>query len=563
MKQRVLPRQAPPAVHQRHGDAFAATLDRLSTERPLKARKLQEIASHIANNRIEFAEKELAGYLERRPDDADAICLMARTQLRLGRRGVAASLLERCLVLAPDFTAARFNYAELLFRLKKFDAALEQLERLLAADGTNPLYRQLKANILESTGDNERSLAICKDLVDENPGRGESWISYGHALRATGAREESVEAYRKALELRPSFGMAYWSLANMKTVRFGDADIDAMLRQLERPDISADDRVHMRYALGKAYEDRGEYQQSFDCYARANAAMRVRISYNPENVTRHVSGSKAVFTPGFLRDRDGAGCKAADPIFVVSLPRSGSTLVEQMLSSHPAIEGTAELPYITAIAKRLEEFDGARLGVGYPEVLGKLDPAVFEELGKEYLARAGMHRKLDRPFFIDKKPPNWFHIGLIHLILPNAKIVDVRRHPVACCLSMFKQYFNKPRPRQAELARFYRDYVEQMAHFDRVLPGRVHRVIYEDMVANPEAEIRRLLDYLGLPFNESCLRFYETRRSVLTPSSEQVRRPISGEAVDHWRNFEPWLGPLITSLGTVFTEYPSVPEDLR
>jgi tetratricopeptide (TPR) repeat protein len=563
MKQRVQPRPAIGGADAANRDAFVATVDRLGAERPLRSRKLQEIAACIANNRLEVAERELGEYLARRPDDADALSLMARTQLRLGRRGAAASLLERCLELAPDFTAARFNHAELLFRLKDFDAALKQLERLLETDGTNPLFRQLKANILESIGDNEQSLAICEALAGENPGRAESCISHGHALRATGFQDASVAAYRKAIEIRPSFGMAYWCLANMKTVRFSDADIDAMLKQLERSDTSADDRVHMQYALGKAYEDRGDYQRSFDQYAKANAAMRVRISYDPDSVTRQVAGSKAVFTPQFLERHRDAGCKATDPIFVVSLPRSGSTLIEQMLSSHPAIEGTAELPYMTAIAKRLEEFDGPRFGVAYPEVLGKLDAGVFEMLGEEYLTRAGMHRKLGRPFFIDKKPPNWFHIGLIHLALPNAKIIDARRHPAACCLSMFKQYFNKPRPRQAELARFYRDYVEQMAHFDRVLPGRVHRVIYEDMVANPEAEVRRLLDYLGLPFDESCLRFYETRRSVLTPSSEQVRRPISGEAVDHWRNYEPWLGPLIKALGSAFTEYPSVPGDLR
>jgi tetratricopeptide (TPR) repeat protein len=563
MKQRMQPRSTAARNISATADSFALAAEQLGGQRPLRSRHLQQIGSNIDKNHIAFAETELTEYLARRPDDVDALNLMARTQLRLGRREAAAALLAQCLVLAPDFAAARFNHAELLFKLKDFDAALKELDRLLISDSRNPLFRQLKANILESTGENERSLAICEELAGENPGRAESWISYGHALRAMGFQEKSIAAYRKALEVRPSFGMAYWSLANMKTVHFSDDDIAAMQEQLNRPDIATDDRVHLQFSLGKAYEDLGVYDRSFEQYAKANAAMRVRVGYNPENVTKLVTSNKTLLTPEFLRNRAGVGCSARDPIFVVSLPRSGSTLIEQILSSHSAIEGTAELPYITAIAKRLETGEGALTGLGYPKILEALEPAALKSLGEEYLEQARAHRKLGRPFFIDKKPPNWFHVGLIHLILPNAKIIDARRNPVACCLSMFKQYFNKPRPRQAELARFYRDYVDLMAHFDAVLPGKVHRVIYEDMVANPETEVRRLLDYLGLPFEEGCLRFYETKRSVLTPSSEQVRKPISGEAVDHWRNYEPWLGPLIEGLGPILTAYPSVPEALR
>jgi tetratricopeptide (TPR) repeat protein len=535
-------------------DSFALAIARLSAGRPLRNRQLQQASVHIDNGRIALAEKELGAYLARREGDPDALFLMARAQLRLGRRREAAALLETCLERAPDFAAARFNYTELLLRLKEFGAALKQIDLLLAADPGNPLFRQAKANVLEHLGESEQSLAICERLVAEDPARTESWISYGHALRAVGRQEESIGAYRRALEQRPSSGMAYWSLANMKTVRFADADIGSMLAQVARPDISADDRIRIQYALGKAYEDRGEYERSFENYAKANAAMRLRIPYDPDNVTRQVAASKAMFTPEFFAGRAGAGNPSRDPIFVVSMPRAGSTLVEQILSSHSMIEGAGELPYITTLVKQLGEF---------PASLAPLDTGAFAAMGAEYLELARTHRKLGRPHFVDKKPPNFFYLGFIHLILPNAKIVDARRHPAACCLSNFKQYFNKPRPRQAELGRFYRDYVEMMAHYDRVLPGKVHRVIYEEMIADPEAETRRLLEYLELPFEENCLRFYETRRSVRTPSSEQVRKPISGEAVDHWRNYEPWLGPLIRSLGAVFTDYPSVPEELR
>ena len=544
-------------------DSFALAAQRLEGQRPLRSARLQQIAGHIAGGRLDIAQMELKEHLARRPDDADAISLMARAQVRLGRRREADTLLARCLELAPDFDAARFNHAHLLFQLNKPDAALGQLDRLLQRDPGNPLYRQLKANILETTGENEKSVAICEQLAAENPDRAESWISYGHALRALGIQEKSAGAYRRAIECQPSSGLAWWSLANMKSVRFGETDIDAMLEQLKRSDIPSEDRLHLQFALGKAYEDAGAYERAFEQYAKANATMRLRIHYDPDTLTAGVAANKKLFTPEFLRSRSGTGCAAPDPIFVLGRPRSGSTLVEQILSSHSSIEGTAELPYITALAARLEGREGLAYATGYLKELAGLDASTLQALGEEYLSDTRAYRKLGRPFFIDKKPANFQHVGLIHLILPNAKIIDVRRHPAACSLSLIKHHSSAGHPRLAELGRLYRDYVELMAHFDCVLPGRVHRVIYEDMVADPESEVRRLLGYLGLPFEESCLRFYETRRTVLTPSSEQVRRPISGEAVDYWRNFEPWLRPLIASLGSVFTAYPSVPEELR
>ena len=340
----------------------------------------------------------------------------------------------------------------------------------------------------------------------------------------------------------------------MKTVGFGDADIAAIQKQLLEPDISPDDRVLLQFALGKAYEDKGVYDRSWEHYAKANAAMRLRVDYDPDTLSSGVAANKQVFTAEFLRSRSGMGCNAAGPIFILGRPRSGSTLVEQILCSHSMVEGTAELPYITALARQeTSEKD-------FPELVEQLGPDMLLGLGQAYLESAHIHRKLGRPFFIDKNPANYFYIGLIQLILPNAKIIDVRRNPAAASLSIFKQYYSRINLRLNELGRFYCDYVELMAHFDRVMPGRVHRVIYEEMVSNPEAEVRRLLDHLGLPFEEACLRFYETERPVLTPSSEQVRRPISNEAVDHWRNYEKWLAPLIKSLGPVFTEYPAVPD---
>jgi len=534
-------------------DAFAAATANLRAQRPIRSVRLRRIVSNLQELDIPDAERELREYIARYPDDADALSLLANLLALSRRNREAALLLERCLDIAPDFAAARFSYARVLSQLNEFEAALRELDRLLAADSENPLFRQMKANVLETIGENEQSLAICEQLVTENPSRAASWISYGHALRAMGAREESAAAYRNA----------YWSLANMKAVRFSNDDIAAMQEHLKRTDIPSDDRVLLQFSLGKAYEDLGDYARSWEQYAKGNATARLRIEYDSDAMSSRVAVNKRLFTSEFFKSRYGVGCKAPDPIFVVGRPRSGSTLIEQILSSHSAIEGAGELPYIPALASRLKECDAPTYGADYPELLAKLDPAGFEAMGEEYLNKAKVHRKLVRPFFTDKKPPNSFHIGLLHLILPNAKIIDARRHPAACCLSMYRQHFSTTNLRLTELGRGYRDYVELMAHFDRVLPGKIHRVIYEDTVRNAEAEVRKLLDYLNLPFEENCLRFYETKRMVHTPSSEQVRRPISDEAVDHWRHYEPWLGPLIESLGSVFTCYPEVPRELR
>jgi len=557
MKRRIQPqrpRVASPAEPE-SPDSFALAEERLGAQRPIRNARLQQIADLLNNDRIDLAEKDLIEFLARHPDDADAISLLARANVRLRRRSEARALLARCLEIAPGFAAARFNYANLLFQLNDMDAALGELDRLLSEDQRNPLFRQMKGDILATLGESRQALAIFEQLAHENPGRPVAWVNYGHALRAMGLQEQSIAAYRRAIQSRPSFGLAYWSLANMKTVHFDDADIAAMQKQLARTDITADERVTLQFALAKAYEDLRAYDRSFELYAKANAAMRLRVNHDPDIGTVRVAANKALFTPAFLRSRSGAGCTSTDPIFILGQPRSGSTLIEQILSSHSAIEGTAELPYIPGLAQQF--------GTDYPNALAKLEPSALTAMGEKYMQDTQVHRKLGRPFFIDKKPGNWIHVGMIHLILPNAKIIDARRHPVACSLSVFKHYFRISRPRLADLGRIYREYVELMAHFDSVLPGKIHRVFYEDVVADPEAELRKLMDYLGLPFEETCLRFYETERTVSTPSSEQVRRPISGEAVDHWRHYEPWLGPLATALGSALTAYPAVPEELR
>ena len=326
--------------------------------------------------------------------------------------------------------------------------------------------------------------------------------------------------------------------------------------------LPADDRIRLHYALGKGLEDAHAYEKSFVHYDRGNALNRTRIVYDPATVASAVAHQKSLFTPEFFAERAGAGCDSSEPIFVISRPRSGSTLVEQILASHPAIEGTAELPYIGMFARRLAGSRDTAFGTEHLKALEQLPPAELRALGEEYLAHARRHRRLDRPYFLDKMPANFFHVGLIGLILPRARIVEVRRNPAATCFSIFKSYTTKGSLGLAELGRFHRDYAALMAHFGQVLPGRIHSQSYEDLVNDPEREVRRLLDALGLPFDERCLRFYETRRAVLTPSSEQVRRPMSRDAIDHWRHFQPWLHALLASLGSLHASYPAIPPEL-
>jgi tetratricopeptide (TPR) repeat protein len=403
-------------------------------------------------------------------------------------------------------------------------------------------------------GEDARVVAIYEDLLADYPKQPRLWLNYGHTLRAIGRREDAVAAYQKSLELAPGLGDAYWSLANLKVAALSAGDEAAMQASLARPELTAEDRLHLHYALGKALEDRGDAQGAFSHYAQGAALRRAETPYDREATTVLVRRAKALFTPDFFAARAGMGSASAAPIFIVGLPRSGSTLIEQILASHSQIEGTMELPDIGFIARGFAD--------AYPEALGGLTGPTLSKLGDGYVEATAVHRKLGRPFFIDKMPNNFLHIGLIQLILPCARIIDARRHPMGSGFSAFKQHFAKGQAFSydlADLGGYYRDYVELMAHFDTVLPGRVHRVIYEELVADPEAEVRRLLDHCGLPFEAGCLRFYENDRAVRTASSEQVRQPIFTDATDHWRHFQPWLGPLEQSLGSVVESYPDAP----
>jgi len=529
-------------------DAAYANHVRVSTRDP----RLLAPAAALAEGRLPEAESLLRTHLRSHPTDVAAIRMFAELAARLGRLGDAENLLARCLELAPGFTAARHNYAFVLHRQSRSEQALREVERLLAADPHNPGLRSLKAAALARLGEYERSIEVYEGILADYPGQAKLWMSLGHAFKTAGRQGDCVAAYGRSLQLSPSLGEAWWSLANLKIYRFAPHDVEAMRTQLAREDLAAEDRLHFHFALGKALEDAGEHAAAFEHYAEGNRLRRASLPYRAEETTALVERSIALFTPQFFEARRGSGCPAGDPIFVVGLPRSGSTLIEQVLSSHPAVEGTMELPDLLAIVRDLG--GGRRRGEPsrYPEVLAELEPAALRELGERYLERTRIQRKTDRPFFIDKMPNNWAHVGLIHLILPNARVVDARRHPLSCCFSAFKQHFARGQGFTYDLddlGRYYRDYVALMAHFDAVLPGRVHRVHYEQMVEDTEGEVRRLLAGCGLDYDARCLRFYENERAVRTASSEQVRSPIYRQGVDHWRNYEPWLEPLRQALG--------------
>ena len=540
-------------------DAAYAQQIKCSTQDP----RLMAAAIALCENRLAEAETLLRTHLKALPTDIAAIRMLAEIAARLGRFGDAENLLARCLELAPSFTPARHNYAIVLYRQSKTAQALLQITHLLGADPKNPSYLSLKAAALARIGDYTESIAIYEAVLKTYPEQPKAWLSYGHALKTAGRFEACVAAYRTSIELHPGFGEAYWSLANLKTFRFGTADIDAMQAHLERPDLARDDRFHLHFALGKALEDERDYARSFDHYAKGNTLRRSEIEYFSEDTSAQVRRSKALFSAAFFAARAGQGSPAPDPIFIVGLPRAGSTLIEQILSSHSAVEGTMELPDLPMIARALGEKKTRGQSSKYPEILAALEPERLHALGEQYLERTRIQRKSRRPFFIDKMPNNFAHLGLIHLILPNAKIIDARRHPLGCCLSAFKQHFARGQNFSydlTEIGHYYRDYVELMAHFDLALPDRVHRVHYENMVEDTEGEIRRLLAYCGLSFEPACLQFYANDRAVRTASSEQVRQPIFRDGVDQWRNYEPWLGPLKAALGNVWMTYPAVPD---
>jgi tetratricopeptide (TPR) repeat protein len=503
------------------------------------------------------AENLTRSFLLKHGDHVEAMRLLARIGIERRVFDDAELLLESVLTMAPDYRAARGDYARVLLERHKHLRAREELETLLALEPEQREYLTLYATASVGLGEHEKSIGLYRRLLAQAPKSPDLNLSLGHSLKTLGRQTEAIDAYRVAAAGRPHFGDAYWSLANLKTYRFTDEEICRMRSEEAAPETPVVDRYHLCFALGKALEDRGDASGSFGFYERGNALKREESRYRPEILERNTAAQIEVCTPGLFRRHAGAGAPDADPIFIVGLPRSGSTLIEQILASHSRVEGTQELAEVPRLVLELQGRDPDLDAPRYPGVLEDMTSADLRRLGEQYLRDTRVYRS-GAPFFIDKMPNNFRHIGLIHLMLPNAKIIDARREPMACCFSNFKQLFAAGQEFTysfEDIGRYYRTYLDLMRHWDKVLPGKILRVAHEELVDDLEGHVRRLLDFCGLDFEPACVDFHRSERSVRTASSEQVRQPLFRHGLDQWRQFEPWLGPLQEILGDARTRY--------
>ena len=528
----------------------AAHATRCRTKISALPRQLAQGSSLLNEGAVEAAEDVVRDYLRREGTHIEGLRLLAQIAVRLNVLDDAELLLENLLALAPDYDDARYEYGTVLTQRRRYFHALRQAQLLLRRAAGNPEWQLLYAKACDGLGQYGEALRIYQQLLSAEPDNVSLQLSIAHLLRTRGDAKEAIEAFRGATALPGGAGNAFLALANMKTYRFTDDELTTLRAAECAPDVSLSDRYHLCFALGKALEDRKEYAASFECYARGNALRHCELNYKPEIAERNLLLHKRICTREFLEARRGMGCPRPDPIFIVGLPRSGSTLIEQILASHSKVDGTLELPELPLL---VQQFRNRRANEEprYPAVLAQLRPEDFRGLGEAYLEETRPYRR-GAPFFVDKMPGNFRDIGFIQLILPNARIIDARRAAMACCFGNFKQLFVSGHEftySLTEMGSYYRTYVELMEHWDQALPGKVLRVRHEDVVNDLEGSVRRILEFCGLEFEPACLEFYKTERSVRTVSSEQVRRPIYREGVEQWRNFEPWLGPLQSALG--------------
>ncbi|GAB5352743.1 tetratricopeptide repeat-containing sulfotransferase family protein [Qipengyuania sp. 483] len=511
-------------------------------------RELLAVTHHLHEGRPLRAEEICRHFLRRHPNHVEGMRLLAQIGLRLGILDDAEFLLESAVTFEPENIQLRLDYIDVLRKRQKFTRAREEAEALYRRDPESPLFQSHLAIESMQTGDYDRAFTLFEEVLNRLPDDPATLTSRGHALKTVGQQDEAVASYRKAIAARPGHGDAYYALANLKTYRFTDDEVAAMRAQADRSDIAFMDRVHLAFALGKAYEDRKAYEDSFRFYELGNTLKRQQTGYSADKMTAELAAQQAACTPALFDDKAGAGNGARDPIFIVGLPRAGSTLLEQILASHSQIDGTLELPNILALAHRLR---GRKVGQSrYPDILHDIPAERFTEFGTAFLDDTRIHRQ-GAPFFIDKMPNNFRHIGLIHLILPNATIIDARRDPMDCCFSGFKQLFAEGQDFTyglTEIGRYYHDYTRLMDHWDKVLPGKVLRVHHEDVLDDLEGQTRRMLDHIGLPFESACLDFHRTDRAVRTASSEQVRRPINRSGQNAWKPYTAWLGDLRDAL---------------
>ena len=504
----------------------------------------------LHEGKLHKAEQLCRQFMQQNPQHIDGMRILAEIAVRNGVLEDAEFLLESAVAFDASHRQARIDYVQVLSKRQRFQKAVDEAEALMEQAPDNPQLQSLYAIQCMQLGNYETALTLFDKILERVPHDPVTNVSKGHALKTGGRSDDAVAAYRAALDSQPFYCDAWYSLANLKVYRFDDAELSAMEALENNPHLGGQDRVYLQFALGKAYEDRKDYAQSFAHYAKGNAIKKAQLQYRAEGTTKECDEQIAACTPEiFARE---TGCQAPDPIFILGLPRAGSTLLEQILSSHSMVDGTLELPNVLSISGKLRRLGQRQGNQKYPFNLADLSAEQLTTLGEEYIRDTQIHRQ-GAPFFIDKMPNNFRHIGLIKLMLPNAKIIDARRDPMSCCFSGFKQLFAEGQMFSYDLediGQYYLDYVRLMDHWDAALPGFVLKVQHEDVVADLETQVRRMLDFCNLPFEESCLEFHKTERNVRTPSSEQVRQPIFSTALEQWKHYEPWLGPLKTTLGS-------------
>ena len=552
-------RKLTPLEQRRISDRIDANLRYLQALTPA----LRTVVSLRHENRIRKAERICRQHLQEHPRDVEAMRQLALIASTQGMVDDAEFLLESALEFEPDNHRVRLNYIDVLHKRQKYDRSLREAEGLLRSDPQNQTFRLAHANQLAVLGRYQEALSVFDEVLTQNTdsplASPKLWLSRGHALKTHGRVAEAIESYQHAYELRSDFGDAYWSLANLKTYAFSGRELQRMESLINDKTVELDDRAHLHFALGKAYEDLSEFETSFKHYSNGNTIRSKQTQYDASAMSARLKLQRWVCNAEFLDERVGVGCAEPDPIFIVGLPRAGSTLLEQILASHSQVDGTLELHHISSIAQKLDRRRSRHDAPRYPGTLGQLQRESFQKIGKQFIEETRVHRG-DAPFFIDKMPNNFRHIALIHLILPNAKIIDARREPMSCCFSGFKQLFASGQEFTyglREIGTYYQDYVELMRHWDNVLPGKVLRIQYEDIVEDLEGSVRRMLDFCELPFEDACLDFHANTRAVRTPSAEQVRQPIYREGLDQWRNYETWLNPLKEALGPTLWAYQS------
>ncbi len=509
-------------------------------------RELLAVSNFIHEGNLLKAEALCRRFLKANPHHIEAMRLLADVGARLGSLEEADFLLESALTFDPNNIQARLDHIAVLRKRQNFEAALKQAKHLLKQDPENSVFLShyaiecLQANLLDE------ALETFNRILKKLPNDPATLTSKGHVLKTIGHHDDAVDSYRNAYASSPFHADAYHALANLKTYQFTDTELQSMLDAENSSGLNYSSRIQFCFALGKAFEDRKDYEQSFAYYKRGNDLKLKQCRYSADQMDEEFEALTQSCNGELFKRHEGSGYEAADPIFIVGLPRAGSTLLEQILASHSQVDGTLELPNIIALAHKLRTGHKIAAENGYPNKLHTLTPEILKSFGEAYIADTRMHRK-GAPFFIDKMPNNFRHIGLIQLIMPNAKIIDARRDPMACCFSGFKQLFAEGQEFTyglEEIGRYYKGYVELMAHWDTVLPGKILRVQYEDVVADLETQVRRILDHCGLPFEQACLEFHKTERSVRTASSEQVRKPIYKSGLAQWQNFEDYLEPL-------------------